>query len=297
MENREDFDLVVIGAGPGGYVACVRAAQLGMRVACVDKEASLGGVCLNVGCIPSKALLDSSEYYRMAGSRLAEHGVLTSDVGLDLPTMMARKDRVVKELADNVRKLLEGSNVRIFRGAARLAGAERVEVVTDGEDGPGKNATLLAAPRILLATGSEPISVPSLPFDGRHIVSSTEALAFESVPHHLAIVGGGTIGLELGSLWRRLGSEVTVIEMLPKITSVLDDQVGRALGRILTKQGLVFRLGTRVAKARVHDDGVTLAITSDGGGEDELRCDRLLVAVGRRPLTRGAGAPRNRSEA
>lgn len=291
MENREDFDLVVIGAGPGGYVACVRAAQLGMRVACVDKEASLGGVCLNVGCIPSKALLDSSEYYRMAGSRLAEHGVLTSDVGLDLPTMMARKDRVVKELADNVRKLLEGSNVRIFRGAARLAGAERVEVVTDGEDGPGKNATLLAAPRILLATGSEPISVPSLPFDGRHIVSSTEALAFESVPHHLAIVGGGTIGLELGSLWRRLGSEVTVIEMLPKITSVLDDQVGRALGRILTKQGLVFRLGTRVAKARVHDDGVTLAITSDGGGEDELRCDRLLVAVGRRPLTRGLGLP------
>jgi dihydrolipoamide dehydrogenase len=289
MENREDFDLVVIGAGPGGYVACVRAAQLGMTVACVDKEASLGGVCLNVGCIPSKALLDSSEYYRMAGNRLAEHGILTRDVRLDLSTMMARKDRVVKELSDNVRKLLEGNKVRIFRGAARLAGAERVEVVTAGESGSGKNSTILAAPRILLATGSEPVPVPTIPFDGRRIVSSTEALAFESVPHHLAIVGGGYIGLELGSLWRRLGSEVTVIEMLPKIASALDDQVGRALGRILVKQGLVLRLGTRVAKAEVRDDEVNLTIESDGEGEGDLRCDRLLVAVGRRPVARGLG--------
>jgi dihydrolipoamide dehydrogenase len=287
MESREDFDLVVIGAGPGGYVACVRAAQLGMKVTCVDKEPSLGGVCLNVGCIPSKALLDSSEYYHLTGTRLAEHGVLTENVGLDLPTMMARKDRVVKELSDNVRKLLEGNKVRIIRGVARLAGADRVEVAMDAEGGPGKNSTLLTAPRILLATGSEPISVPAIPCDGRRIVGSTEALAFDSVPHHLAIVGGGYIGLELGSVWRRLGAEVTVIEMLPKIASVLDDQVGRALGRILAKQGLVFRLRTRVAKAEVHNDEVNLTIESDGAGETELRCDRLLVAVGRRPLTRG----------
>ncbi len=289
MEKREEFDLVVIGAGPGGYVASVRAAELGMKVACVDKEASLGGVCLNAGCIPSKALLDSSEYYRLAGSRLAEHGIRTGEVGLDLPAMMARKDRVVKELADNVRKLLAGSKVQIFRGVARLAGAERVEVAAEGESGSGKKATLLTAPKILLATGSEPITVPAIPFDGSRIVSSTEALAFPSVPHHLAIVGGGYIGLELGSLWRRLGAEVTVIEMLPKIASALDDQVGRALGRILAKQGLVFRLATRVAKAEIHDDEVKLTLESDGGEEGELRCDRLLVAVGRRPLTRGLG--------
>ena len=289
MENREEFDLVVIGAGPGGYAACLRAAQLGMKVACVDREASLGGVCLNVGCIPSKALLTSSEYYRMAGNRLAEHGIVTKEVGIDLSAMLARKDRVVKELSDNVRKLLEGSKVRIFRGAARLAGADRVEVITDGESGSAEISAILTAPRILLATGSEPISLPAMPFDGKRIVSSTEALAFESVPNHLAIVGGGYIGLELGSLWRRLGSEVTVIEMLPKIASMLDDQVGRALGRILAKQGLAFRLGTRVTKAEIRDDGVNLAVASEGGGGGELHCDRLLVAVGRRPLTRGLG--------
>ena len=290
MMGREDFDLVVIGAGPGGYVACVRAAQLGMKVACVDKEASPGGVCLNVGCIPSKALLDSSEYYHMAGNRLAEHGVLTGDVGLDLSAMMSRKDRVVKELSDNVRKLLEASKVRIIRGVARLVEADRVEVAMVGDSGPGTDSTILTAPRILLATGSEPVSVPTIPFDGRRIINSTGALAFDSVPRHLAIVGGGYIGLELGSVWRRLGSEVTVIEMLPKIASVLDDQVGRALGRILAKQGLVFRLRTRVTNAEADDDGeVRLTIEPDGGGQEELRCDRLLVAVGRRPLTRGLG--------
>jgi dihydrolipoamide dehydrogenase len=295
MAGGEKFDLAVIGAGPGGYVACVRAVQLGMKVVCIEREAELGGVCLNVGCIPSKALLDSSEHFQSAVSRLAEHGVRTGEVRLDLPAMMARKDRVVKELADNVRKLLEGNQVKIVRGSGRLVGEDRVEVAVGAasagggsEGGPGGDHVSLGASRILLAAGSEPVAVPSIPFDGRRIVDSTGALAFDSVPKHLAIVGGGYIGLELGSVWRRLGAEVTVIEMMPRIAGLLDDQVGRALARILVKQGLVFRTSTKVAKADVRGDEIRLSLEADGEVR-EMDCDRLLVAVGRRPLTKGLG--------
>jgi dihydrolipoamide dehydrogenase len=287
MAERERFDLCVIGTGPGGYVAGVRAAQLGMKVVCVEKEARLGGVCLNIGCIPSKALLDSSDHYLTARNRLAEHGVLVKDTTFDLAAMMARKDKVVGELSDNVRKLLEGNRVEVIRGSAQLMDKDRVEV-SRGDDSPGKDLLEIQARSILLATGSEPVSLPDVPFDGHRIVSSTEALMFESVPEHLAIVGGGYIGLELGSVWRRLGGKVTVVEMLPSIASNLDGQIRRALERSLIKQGFVFRLGTRVLSAHISGDRVTLVVESDGR-QERIDCDRLLVAVGRRPLTHGLG--------
>lgn len=287
--DNERFDLVVVGSGPGGYVAAVRAAQLGLRVACVERDARTGGVCLNVGCIPSKALLDSSEFYALAGERLAEHGVVAKDVRLDLAAMMARKEKVVQGLCDNVRKLLEGSGVVLIRGVAKLVGAQSVEV-TRPEDVPGESRPFVLEGRsILLATGSEPVELPSLPFDGTHIVSSTEALSFESVPEHLVIVGGGYIGLELGSVWARLGARVTVVEKLPRIVGTLDGQVVRALERTLTRQGLTFRLRTGVLGAEVVQENVRVALDVEGGGKDELLCDRLLVAVGRRPLTAGLG--------
>ena len=224
MAQETQFDLVIIGSGPGGYVAAVRAAQLDLKTAVVEKSSRLGGVCLNVGCIPSKAMLDASEYFHLAKDRFAEYGIKTGTVALDLPAMLARKDKVVEDLTENVRKLLEGNNIEIIHGSATVTAPGTVEVDT------GKKKKLaLSAKNILLATGSEPIEVKGLEFDGERIVSSTEALSFDSVPEHLGIVGGGYIGLELGSVWNRLGSKVTVIEMLPKIAAGLDGQVGRTL--------------------------------------------------------------------
>ena len=287
MPQKTTYDLIVIGSGPGGYVAAVRAAQLGMKVACVEKELRLGGVCLNVGCIPSKALLDSSEYFHLAGSHFAGHGIKIGKLSLDLAAMMARKNRVVKELTDNIRKLLEGNSIPIIHGTARLAGKDKVAVALASAKGKSKGRTLQAT-HILLATGSEPIAPTGLKLDGKRIVTSTEALAFKEVPKHLGIVGGGYIGLELGSIWRRLGSKVTVIEMLPKPAVTLDGQVGRTLQRVLTAQGIDFRLKTKVAAAKAGARGVTLTLQTDEKKET-LTCDRLLVAVGRRPLTRNLG--------
>jgi dihydrolipoamide dehydrogenase len=288
MTEREVYDLCVVGAGPGGYVAGVRAAQLGLKVVCVEKEPRLGGVCLNVGCIPSKALLDSSEVYHTATRRLAEHGIRADAVTIDLPAMMARKDRVVRDLSDNVRKLLEGCRIKVVHGSACLVDQDKVEVVHGGDEKPDTDRTLLEARAILLATGSEPRSLPGIPFDGFRVVSSTEALAFAEVPEHLAIVGGGYIGLELGSVWSRLGAKVSVIETLPTIASALDGQIRRAFERSLARQGFVFRLNTKVMTARVEADEVHVAVECDGR-EETITCDRLLVAVGRRPLTRGLG--------
>jgi dihydrolipoamide dehydrogenase len=265
-------------------VAAVRAAQLDLKVACIEKAPRLGGVCLNVGCIPSKALLDSSEYFHLARDHFAEHGIVTGKVRLDLDTMMARKDMVVQELTDNVRKLLKGNKVDIIHGSARLVSEDQVEVSGDG----ARKRRTLRAKAILLATGSEPVSVPGLEFDGSHIVSSTEALNFTAVPKHLGIVGGGYIGLELGSVWLRLGAQVTVVEMLPQIAITLDGQVARTLERILTKQGIEFRLQTKVTSAEVSGKKVKVGLDSNGR-EDSLNCERLLIAVGRRPLTQGLG--------
>ena len=285
MADKENYDLVIIGAGPGGYVAAVRAAQLGFKTVVVDKGERLGGVCLNVGCIPSKALLDSSEYFHLAKDHFKDHGIKIDQVGLDLAAMMARKDKVVEDLTGQVRQLLEGHQIRIIRGTGRLAGDGRVEVAEPGRDAP---PLVLEAKNILLATGSEPVTVPGLEYDGRRIVNSTGALAFDSVPEHLGIVGGGYIGLELGSVWQRLGSKVTVIEMMPHIAGLLDGQIRRALERLLKAQGFSFRLKTRVTGAEVSEAGVKVSLESDGRAET-LEVDRLLVAVGRRPLTKGLG--------
>jgi len=280
MAQVENFDLVIIGSGPGGYVAAVRAAQLGMKVACVEKEDRLGGVCLRVGCIPSKALLDSSELYHLAKAKMAEHGIKTGRVVLDLAAMMARKDQVVTELTDNVRKLLEGNRVQIIHGTGGLVDTGTVKVTR------GKSTRTVEAKNILLATGSEPVDVPAFKFDGKHIVSSTGALNFDTVPKQFGIVGGGYIGLELGSVWLRLGSKVTVLEMLPKIATTMDAQVGRTLQRILNRQGFEFHLDTRVDEAKVSAKKVQVKITT-ADKQKTLKFDRLLVSVGRRPLIRG----------
>ncbi len=285
MGKKEHFDLIIIGSGPGGYVAAVRAAQLGMKTACVEKHSRLGGVCLNVGCIPSKALLDSSEYFHMAKERFQEHGIETGDVTLDLETMMKRKDKVIKTLTDGIRGLFSRNKVTGIQGVARLAAEDRVEIkkISDKDE-----KEIYEADAIILATGSEPVQVPGLEFDGDKIISSTEALCLSSVPKHLGIVGGGYIGLELGSVWRRLGAEVTVIEMLPGIASTLDGQVARRLQKILTGQGLNFQLKTKVIEAKVSKDKVKVKVEKEGK-EQSLEFDRLLVAVGRKPLTHGLG--------
>jgi len=281
MAAGKNYDLVIIGSGPGGYVAAVRAAQLGLKTACVEKSPRLGGVCLNVGCIPSKALLDSSEYYHLAKAHFADHGIKTGRISLDLPTVMARKEKVVKELTENVRKLLDGNGIDIIQGTASLFGNNQVKVATRG-----KRSKTLEGKNILLATGSAPIEVPGLQFDGDRIVDSTDTLSFTSVPKHLGIVGAGYIGLELGSVWRRYGAKVTVIEMLPKIATTLDGQVARTLDRILRKQGFEFHLNTKVASAKVTKNKVQTVLEANGK-PSKLTVDRLLVSVGRRPLTAG----------
>lgn len=288
MTQKETFDLIVIGTGPGGYVAAVRAAQLGLKVACIEKETRLGGVCLNIGCIPSKALLDSSEYFHLAKEHFADHGIKTGKVSLDLGVMMARKERVVKELTENVRKLLEGNNIQIYQGTARLVGKDRVEIKANKGSSSKDKALTLAAKSIILATGSTPVQVPGLEFDGKRIVSSTEALAFSTVPKHLGVVGGGYIGLELGSVWMRLGSKVTVVEMLPQIATTMDGQVARALDRILKKQGMEIRLGTKVLSAKTSKNNVRMTLQKNGQ-KQELSCDRMLVSVGRRPRSQNLG--------
>jgi len=286
MAAKKIYDLIVLGAGPGGYVAAVRAAQLGMTVACIEREPRLGGVCLNVGCIPSKALLDSSEYYHLAQHHFPAHGIRAGNVRLDLKALMARKDQVVRELTENVRKLLEGHKVQIIRGSAALKDRDHVEVAPAQKAAGKARRRVLQAKAILLATGSIASALPGITFDGKKIVSSTEALRFNAVPKHLAVVGGSYIGLELGSVWQRLGAKVTIIEMLPQIAPASDGQVARTLERILRGQGLRFKLKTRVEKAKVLQKGVQLTLSA-GDKTEKLSCDRLLLAVGRKPNTEG----------
>lgn len=282
MPKNNNYDLVIIGSGPGGYVAAVRATQLGMKTAIVEKDARLGGVCLNVGCIPSKALLDSSEYYHLARDHFAGHGIKTGNLEIDLKTMMARKNQVVKDLTDQVKQLMEAHKIDVIHGKGSIAGPNSVNVVEKGGEKPSIE---LKTKNILIATGSEPIQVPGLEFDSGRIVDSTGALEFGSIPKHLVIVGGGYIGLELGSVWMRLGSKVTVVEMLPKIAGILDGQVQRALERLLRSQGFNFMTGVKATG--VESMKTKLKLNLDNG--EKLDCDRILVAVGRRPLTRGIG--------
>jgi dihydrolipoamide dehydrogenase len=280
----ERFDVVVIGAGPGGYVAAIRAAQLGMRTACIDKRPGLGGTCLNVGCIPSKALLDSSELFVLARSRLERHGIQLGEVSLNLARMMERKNQVVKGLTDGLGFLFKKHRITFYPGSARLSGPGQVAV--KGFDGKG---TVLESPHIILATGSEPTPLPALPFDGTAVVSSTEALAFDKVPTHLLVVGAGYIGLELGSVWARLGAKVTVIEFLPRIVASADGEMAALLQKALTKQGLQFHLDTKVLSSATQGGQLIVKAQTGGGKEASFQGDKVLVAVGRRPLTAGLG--------
>ncbi|MEX1301143.1 MAG: dihydrolipoyl dehydrogenase [Desulfotignum sp.] len=288
MNKKNTYDVVVIGSGPGGYSAALRAAQLGFDTALVEKEKTLGGVCLNVGCIPSKALLDSSERYHQARQKMAEHGVQIKNVRLDLKAMISRKNKVVEELTQNLRQLLERSKIEIIHGTARVEAKDRVHVTKDEETGNGDRELILPARYILLATGSEPIHLPDLDFDGKHIISSTEALALDAVPKRLGIVGAGYVGLELGSVWQRLGSEVTVIEMLPQAAGSADGQVARTLMRLLKNQGMDIRLKTTVTQAAVKKNQVEVSVKAKDTS-DTLSFDRLLVSVGRRPSLDGLG--------
>jgi dihydrolipoamide dehydrogenase len=276
----DSFDVIVIGAGPGGYVCAIRAAQLGLSVACVEKRTTLGGVCLNIGCIPSKALLQSSENFHAAQADLKSHGVLIDGVKLDLARMQARKAEVVSANVKGVEFLFKKNKVAWLKGAAKLAGPGQVDV--DG--------TVYAAKHIVIATGSESVPLPGVTVDEKRIVTSTGALELDTVPQHLVVIGGGYIGLELGSVWRRLGAEVTVIEFLDRIVPGMDGEVGKTFERVLAKQGLKFRLGTKVTGAESTEAGVTLTVEKAAGGPPEtLHADVVLVAIGRRPFTAGLG--------
>ena len=282
----ERFDLIIIGGGPGGYVAAIRAAQLGQKVALIEKRGALGGTCLNVGCIPSKALLESSEVFAQAKAHLSRHGVQVGEVKLDLGAMMTRKDKVVKDLTGGVAYLMKKNKVAVYVGTGKLGGPAKAGVFTVGVTG-AKSETLETG-AVLLATGSEPTQIPSLPFDGKNIVSSTEALTFDRVPNHLIVVGGGYIGLELGSVWARLGSKVSVIEFLPRLLPLSDGEVAEALHKSLAKQGLTFYLETGVTGATVKGDKIVVTAKNKDKGTT-FEGDKVLVSVGRRPYTAGLG--------
>lgn len=284
----ENFDLIVIGGGPAGYVAAIRAAQLGMKTACIDKRKTFGGTCLNVGCIPSKALLDSSEHFLHAKTKFQKHGIVLGDVQLDLAQMMKRKDAVVRQLVNGVAGLFKKHKIEGINGKGKLlpgSGPERqVEVVTEA------GVRTLSAPRVLLATGSEPTQLPFLPFDGKSVLSSTEVLELTEVPKHLVVVGGGVIGLEMGSVWLRLGAKVTVIEFQDRISPFLDKQIGTELYKSLQKQGMEFKLATKCLGA--SQSGSWMIVQTEEiatGTKSQIECDKILVSTGRRPYSEGLG--------
>ena len=273
--TTKEHDLVVIGAGPGGYVAAIRAAQLGMNVACVEKEAALGGTCLRIGCIPSKAMLESSERFWEAKQELGKHGVKTGEVTLDLSTMLRRKEQVVTTLTRGVDSLFKKNKITRYSGHAKLDGPCVVKI--EGADG----AIELKAKSIIIATGSRPATLTGIQLDGERIATSTEALSYTEVPRHLVVIGAGYIGLELGSVWRRLGAKVTVLEYLDRILFGMDAEIAAEAKKLLEKQGLEFRLGGKVTGARAANGGCSVECE----GSDPITCDRVLVAVGRVPQT------------
>jgi len=276
----ESYDVIVIGGGPGGYVCAIRAAQLGLHTACVERRATLGGTCLNIGCIPSKALLQSSENFEEASHAFADHGVMIDTVKLDLKRMMARKGDVVSANVKGVEFLFKKNKVDWIKGSGRVAAPGKVEV--DGATYDAKH--------IVIATGSESLTLPGVDVDERSIVTSTGALELDQVPRHLAVIGGGYIGLELGSVWKRLGAEVTVIEYLDRLVPGMDAEVAKTFERVLGKQGIKFRLGTKVTGARKGNEGVTLTVEpAKGGPAEEILADVVLVSIGRRAYTDGLG--------
>lgn len=275
----DTYDLIVIGAGPGGYVAAIRASQLGLKSAVIERESKPGGTCLRVGCIPSKALLETTELFEQSRLHFADRGIMAEGVSVDLPKMMQHKDGVVEQLSGGIRGLLKKNKVDHFLGHGRLTGNGQVEVI--GDD----SVQTLHAKNILIATGSVSSSLPGIEPDGDRIGTSTEALSWPEVPDHLVVIGAGVIGLELGTVWRRLGSKVTVLEYLPRILPGTDTQIAREAQKIFERQGLTFQLDTKVTS--VTSDGQSCNIEMEG--HDPLPCDRVLVSVGRRPCTDNLG--------
>ena len=281
----DPYDVIIVGGGPGGYVGAIRAAQLGLKVACVEKRGSLGGACLNVGCIPSKALLQSSHHYEAAAHEFASHGVKTGKVSLDLKTMMGRKDKVVDDLTKGIEFLFKKNKIDYILGAGNITAADTVEVTPT----KGKKQ-VLKTKNIIIATGSDVAPLPGVKIDEKQIVSSTGALALGKVPKSMIVVGGGVIGLELGSVWRRLGAVVTVVEFLDSILPGMDGEVVKQMTRTLKKQGMKFKLKAKVASAKASKGGVSLSVEPRGGGAVEtIKADVVLVAIGRRPYSDGLG--------
>ena len=280
------FDVAIVGGGPAGYVAAIRAAQLGLRPALIEKEPRLGGTCVRVGCIPTKALLESSERYEQTSHDLAAHGVLTGEVRLDLATMLSRKDKIVEELCRGLDALMKKNKITRLLGTGRITAPDTV--VVTGADGSPQT---VQAKHLLIATGSQPVCLPGLAFDGQRVLHSSHALTLDKVPGHLIVIGAGVIGLELGSVWRRLGAQVTLVEMLPGLLPGLDAQVARMAQRTFIRQGLVFKLGTRVEGVEIHANGVRVKVCSTAADAqpEVLEGDAVLVSIGRRPYTEGLG--------
>lgn len=276
---EEHFQLIVIGGGPGGYVAGIRAAQLGLKTAVIEKEKLYGGTCLRVGCIPSKALLESSHRYEEAKDHLAQHGIKVGSVELDLPTMLSRKDKVVNGLGNGVKGLLKKNKVARLKGHGRLDGPGRVVLL--GPDGE----KAYTYDHVIIATGSTERLLPFIEMDYDKVGTSTQALSYDSVPEHLVVIGAGVIGVELGSVWRRLGAKVTVLEYMDRILPGMDAEIAAEAHKLFKQQGLVFRLGARVTGARPDGEGCVVEVE----GQEPLRCDRVLVSVGRVPNTENLG--------
>ncbi|NOZ67466.1 MAG: dihydrolipoyl dehydrogenase [Alphaproteobacteria bacterium] len=281
----DNFDVVIIGGGPGGYVCAIRAAQLGLSVACVEMRGALGGTCLNVGCMPSKALLHASELYAEAEHGMAKFGIKTGKVSIDIGELMASKDDTVKGLTDGVAYLLKKNKVDYIEGRGTITGqgSVRVDLTAGGE-------RALSAKNIVIATGSDVASLPGIDIDEKQVISSTGALSLPKVPKHMVVIGGGVIGLELGSVWKRLGAEVTVVEFMDRITPEMDGEVSKTFARILKKQGFKFKLKSKVTAVKKTKASVSVSVEPAAGGDaEQIKCDVVLVAVGRKPYTEGLG--------
>ena len=284
----QTFDVVVIGAGPGGYIAAVRAAQLGLKTACIEGwknargELALGGTCLNVGCIPSKALLSSSEEYEKAGHHLEEHGISVSGVKLDIAKMQSRKETIVTKMTKGIEYLFKKNKIAWLQGFGKfVSGGDTYRIAVGGET--------VEAKHVIVATGSRARHLPGITVDNDLVCDNEGALAFPSVPKRLGVIGAGVIGLELGSVWRRLGSEVTILEALPNFLGACDDAVSKEAWKQFTKQGLAIHLGVKIGKLNARKSGITLEYADKDGGAQKLECDRLIVSVGRVPNTDGLG--------
>ena len=278
MSEENTFDLIIIGSGPGGYVAAIRGAQLGLKTALIEKEKHLGGTCLNVGCIPSKALLHSTEMYHFAGHGADAHGIDLTNLSINIEKLMAKKSKTVDQLRAGVQHLMRANKIKVFNGLGMLAGGSKVRIKEKNDE------TVLTGKHIIIATGSSSIELPFLQFDGETVVSSDQAIAFDTVPEKLAVVGAGAIGLELGSVWARLGSKVEVIEFLPNIAPTFDKDVSKMAERLFKKQGLNFHLKTKVTGLK-KEKGKNILTAEKDGKEIVFEADKVLVAVGRKPYT------------